>query len=338
MTGASIWAEDGLGDSGWHDNTAAALRVWGIAADARLTLLSLSENATWRIDLPGGDRAVLRLHRPGYRRPDEIESEILWLEAIATEGVVAVAVPRRTPAGAATGRFPLPGGRGEQVGVLFDLAEGEGLGADDMVELAETCGRMAGLLQNHLARWPRPAGFVRPTLDVDTAIGPQAHWGCWRDHPSLTPTTEAVIAEVERKLRAEIAAYGAPPGRHGLIHGDMRAANMIRGPRGLTLIDFDDCAFTWHLYELACAMTFVETHPGLDRMVADWIGGFAVHAVLDPSDLAAIPAFLMLRRLLIVGWFATHHHTIEAPTLAADYAADTARIGRAYLEDRLIRL
>lgn len=337
----NLWAEDGLGDSGWHENCTPALAAWGIGDKARVTLLSLSENATWRIDLPDGDAAVLRLHRPGYRRPEEIRSEILWLEELAGGHDIPVAAPRRTLTGELVAEIALPkspDGSARQIAVLFDLVPGQVLDSPDMLRLSRDCGRMAGLLQRQIAGWAQPAGFTRPVLDIETAIGVKGHWGYWGDHPYLTPATRDILTQVDAKLRAEIAAYGTPPTRYGLIHGDMRAANMIMGPRGLTLIDFDDCAMTWHLYELACAMTFVETDPALPRMIADWVEGYGRSVTLDAADLAAIPAFLMLRRLLITGWFATHHHTVEAPTLAADYAAETEAIGRAYLANRFARL
>lgn len=337
-SGADLWGVDRLGHGGWDRNIAPALAAWGIDGDAKATRLSLSENATWRIDMANGDCAVLRLHRPGYRHAHEIRSEILWLEDLARQQAIPVAAPRRTRDGAALARIALPGSSTEQIAVLFDMVEGKVLESEDMQRLSYDCGRLAGLLQTRLQAWVPPADFTRPVLDVEMAIGRQGHWGYWGDHPQMSATTRAVLAEVDAKLRAQIAAYGRPEGRYGLIHGDMRAANMIAGQRGLTLIDFDDCAISWHLYELACAMTFVETDPGLDRMVADWLRGFTESRPLDAEDLAMVPTFLMLRRMLIVGWFATHQHTVEAQTMAADYAMETEAIARAYLEDRFVRL
>src|SRR5262249_53036781 len=61
----------------------AALEPFGFSAHARLSLLSLSENATYRVDDPGyGAAAVLRVHRTGYHPPGAVASELAWLQAL----------------------------------------------------------------------------------------------------------------------------------------------------------------------------------------------------------------------------------------------------------------
>src|SRR6185436_9877528 len=43
----------------------AALPAYGLPPDAPLTLLNVSENATFAVDDPAGGRSVLRVHRTG---------------------------------------------------------------------------------------------------------------------------------------------------------------------------------------------------------------------------------------------------------------------------------
>ena len=60
-----------------------ALVDYGVSPDAELTLLNVSENATYAVDDPAtGQRTVLRVHRLGYHDGAEIESELAWLEAL----------------------------------------------------------------------------------------------------------------------------------------------------------------------------------------------------------------------------------------------------------------
>ncbi len=54
----------------------SVLPRWGLAPSARVTLLNVSENATFCVDDQVNDRKlVLRVHRPGYHTPAEILSE-----------------------------------------------------------------------------------------------------------------------------------------------------------------------------------------------------------------------------------------------------------------------
>ena len=69
--------------------TVAARRAaadWGLAVVA-LELVSLSENAVFRVDTEDGGRHALRLHRPGYNSRAEMESELAWVEALRSAGV-----------------------------------------------------------------------------------------------------------------------------------------------------------------------------------------------------------------------------------------------------------
>ena len=65
------------------DVAAAALDRFGLSAEATATLCNVSENHTYRVDDPdSGQRYALRLHRPGYRTREQIESELVWVDAL----------------------------------------------------------------------------------------------------------------------------------------------------------------------------------------------------------------------------------------------------------------
>ena len=66
---------------GYDPFAQAALAPFGFSAQARLALLSLSENATYRVD-DDGRTAVLRVHRTGYHPPGAVASELAWLQAL----------------------------------------------------------------------------------------------------------------------------------------------------------------------------------------------------------------------------------------------------------------
>ncbi|MBB5696496.1 phosphotransferase enzyme family protein [Muricoccus pecuniae] len=329
---ASVWA---AGDWHWEANGAAALPLYGLPADAPLTLLSFSENAVYRVDLPEGERRILRLHRPGYRTGEEIGSELSLIATLRDNAVLRSPAVLPTLAGEPIGAFGTPGRT--QLAVLFEFVPGAPPDETRLPQAFLQLGSVAARLHAHAAGWTPPPGFVRPDWDVDTAIGPQGMWGCWRDNPEIGEAARAVLEAADAKLRREIAAYGRPEGRWGLIHGDMRLANILVDAAGPCLIDFDDCGFGWHLYELACACSFIEQREDLDDIVAAWLRGYRAVRPLDPADLAAAPAMLLLRRLLLVGWFATHTHSAEACALAPGFVADSVAIARRYLADGYLR-
>ena len=78
-----------------RDAAERAVSAWSINL-AAIELVSLSENAVFRVDATDGARYALRIHRPGYSSLPELESELLWTEALGEAGIdVPAAV--RTP-------------------------------------------------------------------------------------------------------------------------------------------------------------------------------------------------------------------------------------------------
>src|SRR5580704_9392633 len=66
-----------------------ALPIWSLPYETEISLLNLSENATWLLREPErGRRTVLRVHRPGYHTEGEIRSELAWILALGRSGAV----------------------------------------------------------------------------------------------------------------------------------------------------------------------------------------------------------------------------------------------------------
>src|SRR3954451_2148203 len=76
----------------------AALAAYDIA-EPRLTALMHGDNTTFRVDLAGGERYVLRIHRSSGKTPEVVRSELLWLAALQQQAELIVPSPIHTRAG-----------------------------------------------------------------------------------------------------------------------------------------------------------------------------------------------------------------------------------------------
>jgi Ser/Thr protein kinase RdoA (MazF antagonist) len=97
------------------------------------------------------------------------------------------------------------------------------------------------------------------------------------------------------------------------------------------VLDFDDCGFGWHLYDLAAALSFMEHRAEVPALVAAWLRGYRSIRELSTEDEAEIPSFLMLRRMLILAWMGTHPETQLAADLGRDYVQRSSDLGERYL-------
>jgi Ser/Thr protein kinase RdoA (MazF antagonist) len=322
-----------------------AAAQWGYGPGADLELLGVSENATYLLREGGREPAVLRLNRPGYHRRDEIASELAWTAALRQAGVVRT--PRAIPTNAAEplARLPPRGTDLPRHAVLFAYARGEHPADDPRARLAEMAeiGAIAARLHAHARSWNPPPGFCRFSWDLSAALGDgpaqPGRWGDWRI--GLGNTERAVVQRAESQVRQALSTYGCAPARCGLIHADLRAANLLTdispsGERRVTVIDFDDCGPSWFFYDLAASMSFLEHHRELPALVSNWLAGYRQSASVAAADLAALPSLVMLRRLQLQAWSSSHADTEMVHSLGPSFAAETMDVADRYLGARLL--
>lgn len=318
-----------------HDLYArAALPHYGRAPDAPLRLLSLSENATYLVD--DADPIVLRVHRPGYHSLQAIRSELAWMASLReqTEVVTPQLIPARD------GSEVVSAVRGEQSLHVDAVTFIPGCTAEERPEAVgfDQLGRITAVMHNHVADWDAPGYFTRFSWDADTMLGPQARWGNWRHAPGLTDADEAVVERAAEQVSRRLSGFGCAPDRSGLIHADLRMANLMVDPADpsapITVIDFDDCGWSWHLADLGAVVSFIEDTPEAEAMIAGWLAGYREIRDLPAEHLDMIPTFVLLRRLQLTAWVASHADADHAIAFTDGFADGTARLAERYLTDK----
>jgi Ser/Thr protein kinase RdoA (MazF antagonist) len=311
----------------------AATTLYVLPDGLTVKLINLSENATYKVEAPDGRRWALRIHRDGYHSKTAIASELSWLIDLRSTGVVTT--PR-----------PLKGRDGEiiqQVGharmprprniVLFDWETGAepGIG-EDLSGPFEVLGEVTARMHLHTRQWKRPEWFSRFTWDFETSLGEQQpHWGRWRDGMGVDAAKAKLFGRTVDLIGKRLAAYGKAPERFGLIHCDLRLANLLIDGKAVKVIDFDDCGFGWYMYDAATPVSFYEHEPQVPGLIESWKTGYRRVIPLSKADEAEIPTFVMLRRLLLVAWIGSHHETDLAKSMGLPYTAGTVGLCEDYL-------
>lgn len=305
----------------------AALPRWGLGAGARLSLLNVSENATFLAE-DGAARLVLRVYRQGYHQPAEMASELAWIAALRQARVVETPAPVPAIDGALL--QALPDGCQARHVVAFEHMAGEEP-SQDLPRRFRQLGSISAWLHAQARAWTPPPGFTRKRWDADTMLGPAGHWGDWRAGIGMEAAGAMLLARVEALLREVLGNYGDAADRFGLVHADLRLTNLLADGAQLGVIDFDDCGFCWHLYDFAAAVSFMEHDPAVPVLMREWVAGYRQVAPLEEAEVALLPAFVMLRRMLLTAWLASHAETPTAQELGAGYTAGTVTLGGAFL-------
>lgn len=312
---------------------AAALASYGIEADSPPALINLSENATYKVSANGRDYA-LRLHREGYHSRAAIASELAWLQALRQDGVVVTPVPVAGRDGALIQAVGHPAMARPRHVVLFGWESGrEPSETDHLVEKFGVLGEVTARMHRHSEGWRRPENFERLTWDFETSLGGRPHWGRWADGMGIDAPTHDLFARAVALIGRRLEKFGKGPERFGLIHCDMRLANLLVDGETVKVIDFDDCGFSWHLYDAATAVSFFEHEKHVPELLAAWVEGYRRALPLPEADAAEMQTFVMLRRMLLVAWIGSHAETELAKSMGVAYTEGTAPL----CEDFLMR-
>ena len=299
-----------------------ALRDWDLEV-VNIAPIKVRENAVFRLELAGGGRAVLRVHRCGYHSDAELNSEFVWMRALAAAGVAVPQVIRSRRDRDFEVVAASTADEARQIDV-FEWISGRQLGSvesgvsgDDaaIAEQYHTIGGIAARMHNQTAGWPHPTGFCRHAWDTDGLMGEQPFWGRFWELAALTPGQRSLLVRARSKIAAELGAYGTHADRFGLIHADLVPENLLIDGNRIQVIDFDDAGFGWHLFELATSLYFITGDAIYPTAREALICGYRSERELSDEALERLPLFLAARGTTYLGWVHTRQGSDTAREL-----------------------
>ena len=308
-----------------------ALQRYDLPDRVPARLINISENATYRLDdARNGQSWALRIHRQGYHSRTAIASELAWLTALKRDGATITPAPIKGRDGDLIQTVAIDGLQAPRNVVLWSWETG-GEPAENDIAGFELLGETAARMHAHVTSWQRPVWFERHSWDFETSLGGRPHWGRWRDGMGMTDHSESVFSETVALIGRRLDRFGKGASRFGLVHGDMRLANLLMDAGSVKVIDFDDCGFSWFLYDCATTVSFFEHKPEVTELLDAWVRGYRRVRSLAAEDEAEIETFVMLRRLLLVAWIGSHSETELAQSMGVSYTRCTIPLCERYL-------
>jgi len=293
--------------------TAAAAR-WGI--ERAPELIQHRENSVFGVVLPSGERAALRVHRPGYHDDAAIRSELHWMAELSRQGID---VPQPIPDGQgkmlvhqATPDIP----QGRAVDVL-SWVEGVPLGRSgvpldhDLAALENIFSALgAALAKLHTASdaWTPPDDFQRPAWDAEGLLGPVPVWGRFWELSALSTAERRLIDQARAVAARDLGGFAAGGGDYGLIHADVVRENVLLGaaPRAgkadIMLIDFDDGGMGWRMFELATVVHANRAEPHAAAIEQALFAGYRSIRSFSAYERDHMALFKLLRSFSYLGW------------------------------------
>jgi Ser/Thr protein kinase RdoA (MazF antagonist) len=254
-------------------------------------------NDTYKVETGDDKSYFLRIYRAGWHSREEIETEIGVLQHLARRNV-SVSVPVARIDGGLLAQLDCA--EGKRWAALFTAALGEEIDfrsyTDDCAarygEGAAKIHRAAESFEGPPLRVPLDLVLLldRPLTLVESVISHRTD-----DIRHVSDLANRVRGIVETTTGLEI----------GFCHGDLHGHNASYKDDIFTFYDFDCCGWGYRAYDLSVfpwAFALSEQTPErIEAMGRAFLKGYIKCRSIGKVDLAAIPAFVAIRQIWLMG-------------------------------------
>jgi Ser/Thr protein kinase RdoA (MazF antagonist) len=294
-----------------------------------LMFIRHSDNVTFKVEGPGLDAYLLRIHVPVTRAMgthgadfSAVNSELLWLEALSQDTDLVLQKPVRNQAGALVTQIPVENAALPVNCTLMHWVDGQPYHRDlESEHTAHQIGEILVKLHNHASQWKISEGFKRPKRDIGYFEGvlrdfqPALNDGRVSSSDySKFETSILLLTETLRSLKEKRQT-------HGLMHADTHKGNMLCHDGKIRLIDFSFCAFGNFMFDLGVCFSDMK-----ESLHQAFLEGYQSLRNLPDDHQRLIEGFFVGSMVGTFSYWVANPHAQEAlatkvPLIARDFSA-----------------
>lgn len=311
------------------------IKLYDFSDATTVSHLSESENKVYLVRDPGKRQEyVIRVNsgRLSYHTSDSVTSELMWIMALGNDTDIPVPEVMKAKDGSLVQTIDGPGFDRPRHASIYTFLPGIEPPEDNLVEGFCRLGEISARMNQHAKNWIRPTGFRRHSWTPTVILDDQLNWGRWQDGVDIKGEALALLGRIDGIVRDRLSVLPTSRDHYGLIHADLRLANLLVEGSSTAIIDFDDCGDGWFLFDLATALSFLEERSDVPELIASWLAGYRTVGQVPGDIEAEIPTLVMLRRLQLLGWVGYQQQHLEfAREIGTDFTVDSCRLAEEYL-------
>lgn len=284
------------------------------------------ENTTFRIQSRRGLQYLLRIHRDNYHTKAAIEEEISWLNSLSKAGL---SVPK--PVISKNHEFVETVSNSDfqnsRYCSLFHWIEGRFIDKSISPKHLFQVGALLAELQK---RSPRFSVAHRRYWTSKGLMGSKPKFGSIDLLDGVSTKQQKIISQARKFVFAKLQQFEKKfPERQGLIHADLHFGNILTVGENLGAIDFDDCGFGFHAYDLVIPLISAQGILGekgqnlLPEFKDALISGYLTGQSWDHNDEKIFPYLIAARRLTMLGWL---NSRADNPKLRKHFKGSVERV------------
>ena len=145
-------------------------------------------------------------------------------------------------------------------------------------------------------------------------------------------TSRLMAVATATAMAAGLVSTGALAQDDATYYGCLTPESLLVDGDRITLLDFDDAGYGWHLFDIATALAMATLREDFDGLRDAFVAGYRRQRQLTDEHLARLPLFLALRGATYVAWVHTRSHTQFAKDLGGLILRAAVDTARRYLE------
>ncbi|TBR58093.1 hypothetical protein B4U84_19305 [Westiellopsis prolifica IICB1] len=272
----------------------AALNQYAVV-QRELRFLGHSGNVTFYVETPE-EKFLLRIHQSFsglqddiWQRPDIIESELLWLDALGHQTNIIVQQPVQNLEGRWITQVLANDTQDVFYCSLLRWIDGYICDTDRTPQQAHQIGLLIAQLHHHSSQWKFPHNFVRPIFDENrlraalSAFYPAVSYGL------VSPEHYGMLTQATQKIESMMKTLGQAQDIWGLIHADLHDGNYLFYNEQIRPIDFARCGFGYYLYDIAESLQYL-----LPQVRSSFFEGYQTIRKLPENYLQIVEGFFVM--------------------------------------------
>ncbi|GMX67017.1 phosphotransferase [Paenibacillus elgii] len=276
----------------WDDESIAreALKQFPVHGE-RLVYLGKSDNVTFQVKTKQESvNYLMKLHYAarGSHSKKTVESELLWLEALAADTGLTVPSPVRNRDNGLTVEAVVNASRESIVVTLHRWVNGELLDREPTAGEARSLAQLMAALHRHAMEWNAPAGFTRPVYDTDNVLSLPGPLKRLSELNVISGEAYACLERTAHKIAAGLQRQTVDKSTWGLIHSDLHESNYVFDQGIPRPIDFSACGFGFYLFDVA--ETFLHLSPENRR---EFLSAYREERQLREIDAKSLDLFFV---------------------------------------------
>lgn len=171
---------------------------------------------------------------------------------------------------------------------------------EDDRKMYRTLGEIAATLHKQSKDWEVPEWYDRMEWDWEGTFGTEWNnfYGAdYRDTECLSARDINTLNSCVTVMKHRLNIYGKSADRYGMIHSDLRMANLLKKGDKITVLDFDDCGRGWYMYDIAGIVALMEHRADINEVVREVVKGYETVREVSDADIGELPTFIMMRRI-----------------------------------------